>query len=91
MSSLVRGKLLELQGLLYTPAVVAQGVDRCMYLTQGGPFFSIPEDQGPKLSKYKWDKRELIDFDLNGYAGIHYQYVKIQIVGYIMPLLNFFR
>lgn len=35
------------------------------------------------------DKRKHTDFVLNGYTGIHYQYVKIQIVGYIMPLLNF--
>lgn len=37
------------------------------------------------------DKRKHMDFDLNGYTGIHYQYVKIQIVGYIVPLLNFFH
>lgn len=32
------------------------------------------------------DKRKHTDFDLNGYAGIHYQYVKIQVVGYIILL-----
>lgn len=37
------------------------------------------------------DKRKHTDFDLNGCAGIHYQYVEIQIVGYITSLLNFFH
>lgn len=41
--------------------------------------------------KFHRDKTKLTDFDLNGYAGIHYQYVKIQIIGYITPLLNFFH
>lgn len=37
------------------------------------------------------DKRKHTDLDLNDCAGIHYQYVKIQVVGYITPLQNFFH
>lgn len=37
------------------------------------------------------DKRKHTDFDLNGYAGINYQYVKIQVVDYIILSENFFH
>lgn len=37
------------------------------------------------------NKRKHTGFDLNGYAGIHYQYVKMKLIGYITPRQNFFH